>query len=135
MGMHIPVSEFTREQRELWDRVTELWALSRSRDETAIRSALHSRYVGWDMKAPLPHDRELALGSVSGDSPQLAEYTLKPLSVEVYERRVGVVHYSYAATVVPKGARPCQVTGRWTEVYVKQGGAWIMVTVSGRPDA
>ena len=134
MAIQLPIVDFSKEQCELWKRVTDLWALSKKRDEGSIRSAIHPDYVGWDMAAPLPHDRESAVLSVSGDSPQLREYELQPLSVQVYEGKVGVVHYSYSAMVVPKGAAPIHVTGKWSEVYFKQDGAWIMISVSGRPD-
>ena len=132
--MALPISDFSAEQRELWDRVGELWALSKSRDEPRIRSALHPQYVGWDMSNPLPHDRDAAVRSVSGAAPALNEYELHPLSVRIYDRQVGVVHYSYAARVASKGKRPVSVTGKWSEVYLRQGGVWTMVSVSGRPD-
>ncbi len=127
-------SGFSQEQRELWDRVTDLWALSQTRDQQKIESALHPNYVGWDMNAPSPHDRVAAVLSVSGDSPQLEQYVLQPRSVQVYDQRVGVVHYSYAATVVPRNADPIKVTGKWTEVYLKQDDVWVIIAVSGRPD-
>jgi hypothetical protein len=134
MTIQLPVTEFSREQHELWQRVNDLWAMAFNRNEAEIRATLHPQYVGWDMSDVLPHDREFAVRSVSGESPRLVEYELQPLSVQVYDRRVGVVHYGYAATVVPKGAQPIKVTGRWTEVYLKQAEAWIMIAVSGKPD-
>ena len=75
--------DFTPEQRELWQHVVDLWAVSQGRDEALIRATLHPDYVGWDMSAPLPHDRDAAVRSVSGDSPQLREYELRPLSNRV----------------------------------------------------
>jgi hypothetical protein len=134
MTIQLPIVDFSPEQRELWKRVTDLWALSKGKDEDQIRSTLHPEYVGWDMTAPLPHDRDAAVLSVSGDSPELREYELHPLSVQVYGGKVGVVHYSYSAIVVPKGAVPISITGRWSEVYLKQGGTWTMISVSGRPN-
>ncbi len=130
----LPISDLSAEQRELWDRVEELWALAKSRDEPRIRSALHPQYVGWDMNNPLPHDRDAAVRSVSDASAELGEYELHPLSVRIYDRQVGVVHYSYAAQVAPKGKPPVSVTGKWSEIYLRQGGVWTMVSVSGRPD-
>jgi hypothetical protein len=135
MTIQLPIADFSPEQHELWKRVLDLWALSKGRDEGPIRSALHPQYVGWDMSAPFPHDLDAAVRSVSGDSPELREYELHPLSVQVYDGHVGVVHYTYSATVVPKGGQPINVTGRWSEVYLKQGGIWRMISVSGRPDA
>lgn len=134
MNAAFSVADLSPEQRALWQRVTELWALSQCRDETTITSALHPQYVGWDMSVAAPHDRAAAVRSVSGPSPQLATYALQPLSVQVYDRRVGVVHYSYTATVIPNDGNPMDVSGKWTEVYLRQGDAWIMIAVSGRPD-
>lgn len=130
----LPVTELSEEQRELWQRVVDLWALSQTRDAARIGAALHSEYVGWDMSAPAPHDREAAVRSVSSDTPLVSAYALHPLSVQVYEHQFGVVHYTYSATVVPDGASAKNITGRWTEVYLKQAGVWMMVAVSGRPD-
>jgi hypothetical protein len=133
--MPLPIAELSAEQQEVWNRVAELWALSKSRDERRIRSALHPGYAGWDMNAPLPHDREAAVRSVTGPSAQLGEYELRPLSVQVYEQRVAVVHYSYCAILTSGGTPSMKVTGKWSEVYLKQDGGWMMISVSGRPDA
>lgn len=125
---------FTAEQLELWQRVNELWAWSAQKDVERIRDALHPQYMGWDMSAPLPHDRDAAVHSATAGSPRLTGYDLEPLSVRVYEGSVGVVHYRYQATVEPQGRTAMQVTGRWTEIYTKQANRWLMVAVSGRPD-
>lgn len=134
MSLTLPITEFMPEQIELWQRVNDLWAMSLRRDAAEIRSTLHPRYAGWDMRSPLPHDREFAVRSVTGDSPTVSQYRLQPLSVEVCEERVGIVHYSNAATVTTQDARSVKVTGKWTDIYLKQQGEWIMIGVSGRPD-
>jgi hypothetical protein len=135
MPASLPPLNLTAEQLELWQRVGELWELSAKKDDLQIRDALHPDYVGWDMSAPLPHDRDAAVHSVAGDAPKLASYELEPLSVRAYEGTVGVVHYRYLATVEPQGGKPMQVTGKWTEVYVKRGHRWLMVAVSGQPSS
>src|SRR5574339_762846 len=100
--MQLPIGEFSAEQEELWNRVGELWALSKTRAEQQIRSTLHPDYVGWDTNTPLPHDRDTAVHSVCAASTELDEYELRPLSVQVYEQQVGVVHYSYSAVLTSK---------------------------------
>jgi hypothetical protein len=134
-GSLMPMVKFSAEQQEVWDRVAELWALSKGRDERRIRSMLHPDYVGWDLNTPLPHDRDAAVRAVTGTSVELGEYELRPLSVHVYEQRVGIVHYSYSAIVTAEGTPPARITGKWSEVYLKQHGGWMMISVSGRPDA
>lgn len=135
MTIQLPTTNFSIEQRELWDHVDELWNVSMDRDESKIRSTLHPNYVGWDMNNELPHDREAAVHSVLGDSPQLRAYDLRPLSVQIYEGKVGIVHYSYSATVEKHDGQRIEVTGKWSETYLKQNGAWKMISVSGKPDS
>ena len=134
MPASLQLTNLTAEQRELWRNVNELWELSAAKDNQRIRDALHPDYAGWDMSAPLPHDRDTAVQSVTGDSPRLSRYELEPLSVRVYEGAVGVAHYRYRATVEAYGREPVQVTGKWTEVYMKHGQRWLMIAVSGRPN-
>ena len=135
MAQALSVSHLSEEQRELWNRVLELWALSRARGQREIGAALHPDYVGWDMSAEAPHNRTAAVLSVSGDSPQLKDHVPHPRSVQVYDHQVGVVRYSYAATVQPYSSEPIAVNGKWTEVYLMRDGACVMIAVSGRPDA
>lgn len=129
-----PMPDLTPEERAVWQRVHELWALALARDAGKIRDTLHPRYVGWDMNSPMPHDREQAIQSVVGEAARVTDYELRPLSIRVYDHAVGVVHYAYRAEVAPNNAAPFQVTGQWSEVYLKQGAAWVMISVSGKPD-
>lgn len=135
MQAGIAIEQFTEEQRDLWSTVDRLWSQSRSRDSSLIGLSLHPQYVGWDTSADLPHNKEAAIKSVTGETPALQSYSLFPHSVQVYDHVVGVVHYSYSATVRPHAALPIEVTGKWTEVYLRQGHQWTMVAVSGRPDS
>lgn len=128
------IDDLSPEQQALWRRVNDLWAMSLERSADKIRGTLHPQYVGWDMNRPAPHDREAAVQSVIGDSPVVEDYQLRPLSIEVYDHVAGIVHYTYSATVAPKDTNSFRVTGKWTEIYLKQGSQWVMIGVSGRPD-
>jgi hypothetical protein len=121
------------EERALWERVCELWALAARRDVEAVRAALHPRYAGWEAHCAMPHDREFAVRSIAGDAPRVVRYALDPKSVAVYDARTGVAHYTYSATLAGEGGAH-YVTGRWTEVYVNEAGKWLMVAVQGGPD-
>ena len=134
MSIQIPIADFSPEQRELWDHVTNLWAMSQKRDADLIRATLHPQYVGWDMNALLPHNREDAVDSVTGNTPQLCDYNLQPLSVQIYSGQVGVVHYSYTARIEPTGGHTVYVNGKWCEVYIRQNDTWVMISVSGKPE-
>lgn len=122
-------------QRALWSQVTRLRVLSRERDHERIAELLHPGYVGWDLSTPGTHDRTAAPRSVGVDAPPLAGYVLRPLSLAVYAGHTGVVHYASKAAVAQPGADPASITGKWTEMYIKEGERSLMVAVSGRPDA
>ena len=134
MQIQLPIRDFSPEQIQLWKKVQSLWEMSRGRDKDQIRATLHPEYVGWDMSTQLPHDREAAVGSVTDDSPILQDYRLQPLSVRIYDGRVGVVHYTYTATVLPNDGDAIRVTGKWSEVYLNDRDEWMMISVSGKPD-
>lgn len=86
------------------------------------------------MNSPAPHNREVAVQSVVGDTPMVTDYELTPLSIKVYDHTVGVVHYAYRASMAPKNSVPVQITGKWSEVYLKRNTEWVMISVSGKPD-
>jgi hypothetical protein len=128
------LASLSAEEFQLWQCVQNLWGLSAKNDAERIRDALHPNYVGWDMSAADTHNREQAVASATDGSASLVQYNLEPLSVRVYEGSTGVVHYRYSAAVRPKQGQSSEVTGQWTEVYVKQRQQWCMVAVSGRPN-
>jgi hypothetical protein len=125
----------TPDQRSLWAQVEALWSMAMRKDADAIRAALHPRYAGWDMNASAPHDREAAVESVTGDGARILSFTLRPMRVEVYEGTTGVAHYTYTAVVGSAATGEQFVHGRWTEVYVRRDGEWLMVAVNGGPQA
>ncbi|MDP2324142.1 MAG: nuclear transport factor 2 family protein [Gammaproteobacteria bacterium] len=135
MSASLTLEKLSPEQRDLWVRVCELWEQSRGRDRTLIGASIHPGYVGWDMSAEVPHNKAAAIAAVTDDAPELKDYALFPLSIQTYDHSVGIVHHTYRATVQPRGAAPLEVTGKWTEVYLRQGSAWMMIAVSGRPDS
>jgi hypothetical protein len=128
------LDQLSEAQRGLWSRVDQLWKLALERDATPIRAALHPGYSGWVTGQARPHDREAAVAAVGPASPRVLSYRLRPLAINIFDRRVGVVHYNYDAELEPASPGPHAVSGRWTEVYLLQDGEWLMIAVSGGPD-
>ena len=120
------------QQQELCDRVREIWQLLQRKDIAAIGAAIHPQYTGWVAGSPLPHGRDLPLKAAETDPP-ITAFRLYPMRVEVCEGVVGVVHYSFEAEVaLPKGKQEKE-EGRWTEVYLKKDGAWLLIGMHGGP--
>ena len=121
-------------ERELWRTVEELWAAARTQDRDRIGQLLHERYVGWEVHSREPHGRDEAIESAVSTTGGIESYTLEPMSVVVYEGTTGVAHYTYRATVRPPDGGRRVVSGRWTEVYTRAGGGWVLVAVNGGPE-
>ena len=125
-------SSFSAEEAELWERVNELWRLTRDRKIDEIKSAFHPKYSGWVRDIPEPHDLAFAFEAAASDE-AILEFSLTPLKVIVTEESVGIVHYTYSALVMEKTGMEKKVTGRWTEVHVKKNGKWLFLSVQGGP--
>ncbi|MFO0694203.1 MAG: nuclear transport factor 2 family protein [Polyangiales bacterium] len=122
-------------QRELWERVEGFWQLLVRGEWAAIGEAIHPRYVGWVTGSESPHDRSDALRSVADADSRVVSYSLDPKSVELYDDEVGIAHYAYRADVVSRAGEQRELRGRWTEIYLRQDGHWLLVGVSGGPSA
>lgn len=126
--------QLTDEQRDLWARVEALWRMAIAQDTASATEALHSNYVGWVTGQPRPHGRDAAVASVGPSSPRVLSYELQPLSIVVFDGVAGVVHYTYVADVESSPNVSETVSGRWSEMYLRKNGSWIMISVSGGPD-
>jgi hypothetical protein len=128
------LDELSEEQHELWARVDGLWRMSVTQETASVADALHPRYVGWVTGRSEPHGREAAIASVGPSSPRVLSYSLRPLSITVFDGIAGVVHYTYVAEVESGPSVSKTIRGRWSEVYLRKNGQWIMISVSGGPD-
>lgn len=128
------LDELTEEQRDLWARVEALWEMAVAQDAASASDAVHPDYAGWVTGQPRPHGREAAIASVGPSSPRVLSFQLQPLSIVAFDGVAGVVHYTYAAEVQTGPNVSKTVSGRWTEMYLRKNGRWIMISVSGGPD-
>lgn len=133
-GKDMQLDKLTADQKKLWSRVDALWQMSLSPDTAPVDAALHSDYSGWVTGQDQPHGREAAIASVGPSSPRTLNYELQPLGINIFDGIVGVVHYTYTAEIESGTGSSKSVAGRWSEVYLKKNGEWIMISVSGGPD-
>lgn len=121
-------------EAELWRQVTALWDMTVSGDTSQVVGLLHPQYSGWVTGLDWTQDRDEAVRSVGPGAPRVLSYHLTPLKVTVVEAAVGVVHYRYEADVDDGTGGERTIRGRWSEIYLRKGGQWVMISVSGGPD-
>lgn len=76
------LADLPTEQTELWRHVQRLWELVASKDARLIRQALHPRCAGGETYAPVPHDREAAVSSITGEAPRLRRPSSEPCAAD-----------------------------------------------------
>ncbi|MEW6322414.1 MAG: nuclear transport factor 2 family protein [Acidobacteriota bacterium] len=122
----------------VWARVEQLWRMVSERDMEGMRAALHPRYTGWEHGALRPHELEHAIRSVGPDAPAIRSYQLQPWRVRLFGETVAIVHYAFRAQVVEPDENGLDIErtaeGTWTEVYLNEGGTWLLAATHGGAD-
>lgn len=127
--------ELSAEQEALWNRVQEVWRGAMKRDAETVRTALHPRFAGWERGSPMPHDREFAIASITQHEMEVAQHHLQPMSVEVFDDVVGVVHYYFRALLRDPDGGGGSVSGRWSETWLRKGDTWLLIAAVGGASA
>jgi len=129
----MPARKLSTLEKDLWKQVELMWQWAREKNTRAIKAAIHPHYTGWDKNDLSPHDRDIALKSISTGA-DIISYQLHPLHIETFNESVGIIHYTYSAAIELKDKSRQQITGRWTEIYMKMDGNWMLIGVHGGPD-
>jgi hypothetical protein len=126
---------WSAEQQEIWRLEEQQWKMGAAKDLSWIDSMTHPNLVYWDNDVPAPQNRaSLARWSKyqSGASTTL-EQELYPLALTI-TGNVGVAQYYYRAVRESSDKKRTTVTGRYTDVFVKEGGRWLFITWAGGDD-
>jgi ketosteroid isomerase-like protein len=111
------------EQQELW-RLEELqWKLAAAKDASWIEN-----WPGPQSKASL-----LLWDRYNNASATVLQQELFPISITI-TGNVAVVHYRYSVARENYKKDQEMVTGRYTDVLVKDGGRWLFITWAGGDD-
>lgn len=131
---HLTMKDLSIDEKMLWNRVIELWDCSVDRDLNTINKAVHPNYIGWDNNSLVPHNRNDVIQSVKDKSARLLDYKLHPLGISIYDNRVGIANYRYSANISDLQRNVRAIRGRWTEIYLRKNGSWILIGVHGDTD-
>lgn len=123
------------EQQELW-RLEELqWKLAAAKDASWIEKMVHPNLSYWDKNWPGPQSKASLLlwDRYNNASATVLQQELFPISISI-TGNVAVVHYRYSVARENYKKDQEMVTGRYTDVLVKDGGRWLFITWAGGDD-
>lgn len=126
---------WTAEQQELWKLEEQQWQMSKDKDLSWIEKMVHPNIVYWgsDQVAPQNKASLLKWNRYSNTNETVLEQELFPISATI-TGNVAVVHYRYQIARENLKKEREMVTGRYTDVLVKEGGRWLFISWAGGDD-
>ena len=123
--------KWSAKQQEVWKAVENWWELEKNNDAEGIKALIHKDYIGWNWGEYAPGGQAEALRWASHMIPKrkIAYTNLKPLDILVMGD-IAVLHYYYSTRQTVDG-KETEEQGRWTDVWKKEGGKWLLVADSG----
>ena len=123
------------EQQEIWRLEDQQWKMNAAKDLTWIETMVHPNISFWDVDFPAPQNKaSLSRWAKYGSTTDtVLEQELFPISVTITDN-VAVAQYRYrVASENDKKEREI-VTGRYTDVFIKEGNRWLFITWAGGAD-
>jgi ketosteroid isomerase-like protein len=125
-----PGEAWSQDQEQVWSTVQELWRVSSAGDLDAWFALVSDDFRGWSNADPAPVTKEVARHRASLRTWRRLFYHVHPLAIDIHGD-VAIVFYSFnTESEYPDGSRST-ATGKWTDIFRKEGGRWLLIADSG----
>ena len=115
-------------QKEVWATVEGAWEAFAKGDLEGTLGYYHPDYVGWTYTEPIPSNKEVSrkwLAYIFGET-KTAIYDLRPAAIEVHTN-FAIAHYFITLVGKTEQGEEKTHSGRWTDIYIKQDGRWLLI--------
>ena len=126
---------WSTEQQEVWKLEEQQWKMAADKDESWIDKMVHPNLSYWDndqvapqTKASLTRWNRYNNGNVT-----TLEQEIFPISMTI-TGNVAVAQYRYATARENLKKERETVSGRYTDVFMKEGGRWMFIAWAGGED-
>ena len=125
-----PGEAWSPAQQEVWATVQELWRVSSAGDLDSWFALVSDDFRGWSNADPAPFTKDVARYRASLRVWKRIFYDVHPLAIDIHGD-VAIVFYSFVTeSEYPDGSRTT-ATGKWTDIFRKQGDRWLLIADSG----
>ncbi|HXW06149.1 MAG TPA: nuclear transport factor 2 family protein [Vicinamibacterales bacterium] len=123
------------EQQEIWKFEEQQWQMSKDKDLSWIDKMVHPNLSYWDVDLPAPQNKASLTrwNRYNSGTTTVLEQELFPISVTI-TGNIAVVHYRYTMARENLKKERETVTGRYTDVLVREGGRWLFISWAGGED-
>jgi Domain of unknown function (DUF4440) len=126
---------WSTEQQEIWRFEEQQWKMAAAKDLSWIDTMVHPNLSYWETGQPSPQNKaSLARWNrYASTNDTVLEQELFPGSITI-TGNVAVVHYRYMIARENLKKDRETVTGRYTDILVKENGRWQFLSWSGGDD-
>ena len=123
------------EQQEIWKVEQQQWKMAAAKDTSWIETLVHPNMKFWETGAPMPRDRASLKhwSRYDSESVTVLEQESFPISATITGNVASVQYHYMIARENYKKEREI-TTGRWTDVFLKEGGRWLFIAWAGGDD-
>ncbi len=125
----------TAEQQEVWRLEEQQWQMAKDKDITWIDKMVHPNLSYWDVDQPAPQTKASLLrwNRYNNSNATVLEQELFLNSITI-TGNIAVAQYRYSIARENYKKERETVTGRYTDVLVKEGGRWLFIAWAGGED-
>ncbi len=123
------------EQQEIWRLEEQQWRMAAAKDLSWIETMVHPNLNFWQSDQPMPRGRASLARWARYDSTNstIREQELFPISVTI-TGNVAVAQYRYQVASENYKKERETVTGRYTDVFIRDGNRWLFIAWAGGDD-
>jgi len=123
------------EQQEVWRLEQQQWQMAKDKDLTWIEKMVHPNLSYWDVDRPGPQNKASLVrwNRYDNSNSTVLEQELFLNSITI-TGNIAVVQYRYSVARENYKKDRETVSGRYTDVLVKEGGRWLFIAWAGGDD-
>ena len=123
------------DQQEIWRFEEQQWKMDAEKDLTWIDKMVHPNLSYWAADQPAPQNKASLLRwyRYGITNATVLEHEIFPISVTI-TGNIAVVQYRYSIARENYKKDRETVTGRYTDILVKEGGHWLFLAWAGGDD-
>jgi uncharacterized protein DUF4440 len=126
---------WSREQQEIWKLEEQQWQMAKEKDLSWIDKMVHPNLSYWDNDQVAPQTKASLTrwNRYSNRNTTVLEQELHPISVTI-TGIVAVAQYRYTIARENYKKERENFTGRYTDVFMRDGGQWKFIAWAGGDD-
>jgi hypothetical protein len=123
---------WSAEQQEVWRLEEQQWKMAAAKDSSWIEKMVHPNLSYWDTERPAPQKKASLLlwDRYNNSNATVLEQELFPISITI-TGNIAVAQYSYTVARENYKKEREMVNGRYTDVFIKEGGRWLFIAWAG----